>query len=48
MGLVLAYRQVPWAYGSAIMLVHADLLRTLTIRAAAALALLAGDPARIP
>ena len=29
MGLVLAYRQVPWAYGSALMLVHADLLRTL-------------------
>ena len=29
MGLVLAYREVPWAYGSALMLVHADLLRTL-------------------
>ncbi len=29
MGLVLAYRQVPWAYGSAFMMVHTDLLRTL-------------------
>ena len=29
MGLVLAYREVPWAYGSPLMLVHADLLRTL-------------------
>ena len=29
MGLVLAYRQVPWAYDSPLMLVHADLLRTL-------------------